>query len=157
MAQRAVGLDVGTSAVRAVELVLGREQVTLTRFGQVALPPGAVRGAEIIDAPAVAAAIRRLWREAGFRSRTVIVGVGNQRVVVRQADLPDMSAEDLRSALQFQAQDLIPIPLETHLAFPEDEGRRLRLRLKRRHCRASGIDVDGEGVLAEHQRAAARR
>ena len=54
MAQRAVGLDVGTSAVRAVELVLGREQVTLTRFGQVALPPGAVRGAEIVDAPAVA-------------------------------------------------------------------------------------------------------
>jgi type IV pilus assembly protein PilM len=112
MAQRAVGLDVGTSAVRAVELVLGREQVTLTRFGQVALPPGAVRGGEVIDAPAVAAAIRRLWREAGFRSRTVIVGVGNQRVVVRQADLPAMSDEDLRSALQFQAADLIPIPIE---------------------------------------------
>src|SRR2546426_326417 len=51
---------------------------------------------------------------------------------------------------------LIPIPLETHLAFPEDEGRR-RLRLKRRHRRASGRDVDGEGILAEHQRAAARR
>jgi type IV pilus assembly protein PilM len=112
MAQRAVGLDVGTSAVRAVELVLGREQVTLTRFGQVALPPGAVRGGEVIDAPAVAAAIRRLWREAGFRSRTVIAGVGNQRVVVRQADFPEMSAEDMRSALQFQAADLIPIPIE---------------------------------------------
>ncbi|MBV8980824.1 MAG: type IV pilus assembly protein PilM [Acidimicrobiia bacterium] len=112
MAQRAVGLDVGTSAVRAVELVLGREQVTLTRFGQVALPPGAVRGGEVVDVPAVTAAIRRLWREAGFRSRTVILGVGNQRVVVRQADLPAMSDEDMRSALQFQAQDLIPIPVE---------------------------------------------
>jgi type IV pilus assembly protein PilM len=112
MAQRAVGLDVGTSAVRAVELVLGREQVTMTRFGQVALPPGAVVNGEVIDAPAVAAAIRRLWREAGFRARTVIVGVGNQRVVARQADMPDMSDQDMRSALQFQAQDLIPIPIE---------------------------------------------
>ena len=112
MAQRAVGLDVGTSAVRAVELVLGREQVTLTRFGQVALPPGAVRGGEVLDSPAVATAIRRLWREAGFRARTVVAGVGNQRVVVRQADLPDMSAEDMRSALQFQAGDLIPIPID---------------------------------------------
>jgi type IV pilus assembly protein PilM len=112
MAQRAVGLDIGTSAVRAVELVLGREQVTLTRFGQVALAPGVVRGGEVLDAPAVAAAIRRLWREAGFRARTVIVGVGNQRVVIRQADLPEMSPEDMRSALQFQAQDLIPIPIE---------------------------------------------
>src|SRR5438270_2618107 len=112
MAQRAVGLDVGTSAVRAVELVLGREQVTLTRFGQVALAPGVVRNGEVVDPPAVAAAIRRLWREAGFRSRQVILGVGNQRVVARQADLPEMSEEDLRSALQFQAEELIPIPIE---------------------------------------------
>src|SRR2546421_12989724 len=103
MAQRAVGLDVGTSAVRAVELVLGREQVTLTRFGQVALPPGAVRAGEVVDAPAVASAIRRLWREAGFRARSVVVGGGNQRVVVRQAALPDMGTEDMRSALQFLA------------------------------------------------------
>src|SRR5947199_8426141 len=104
MAQRAVGLDVGTSAVRAVELVLGREQVTLTRFGQVALPPGAVRGGEVIDAPAVAAAIRRLWREAGFRSRPAVLGVGNQRVVVSQADFPEMTAADISPALQFQTQ-----------------------------------------------------
>src|SRR5204862_7539596 len=80
--------------------------------GQVALAPGAVRGGEVLDAPAVAAAIRRLWREAGFRAKTVIVGVGNQRAVIRQADLPEMSTEEMRSALQFQAQDLIPIPIE---------------------------------------------
>ncbi|MBV9043045.1 MAG: type IV pilus assembly protein PilM, partial [Acidimicrobiia bacterium] len=136
MAQRAVGLDVGSSAVRAVELVLGRDSVTLTRFGQVALPPGAVRGGEVLDVPAVTAAIRRLWREAGFRSRTVILGVGNQRVVVRQADLPAMSDEDMRSALTFQAQDLIPIPIEDAILdfqiienFPTSEGDMVRILL----------------------------
>src|SRR2546426_1614450 len=107
MAQRAVGLDVGTSAVRAVELVLGREQVTLTRFGQVALPPGAVRAGEVVDAPAVAAAIRRLWREAGFPSPTGILGGGNQRGGVRPADPPPMSAHDKRSAPQVHAPDPI--------------------------------------------------
>ena len=136
MAQRAVGLDVGSSAVRAVELVLGRDSVTLTRFGQVALAPGAVRGGEVLDVPAVTAAIRRLWREAGFRSRTVILGVGNQRVVVRQADLPAMSDEDMRSALTFQAQDLIPIPIEDAILdfqvienFPTSEGDMVRILL----------------------------
>jgi type IV pilus assembly protein PilM len=136
MAQRSVGLDVGTSAVRAVELVLGREQVTLTRFGQVALPPGVVRDGEVLDPPAVAAAIRRLWREAGFRTKQVIVGVGNQRVVARQADLPDMGAEDMRSALQFQAQDLIPIPIEDAILdfqvlerIPRPEGNMVRILL----------------------------
>src|SRR5947208_2897340 len=158
MAQRAVGLDVGTSAVRAVELVLGREQVTLTRFGQVALPPGAVRGAEIVDAPAVAAAIRRLWREAGFRSRTVIAGVGNQRVVVRQADLPAMSDQDMRSALQFQAQDLIPIPIEEAILdfqiveeFPTSEGDMLRILLvaaQRDMVRSLLASLEGGGLSA---------
>jgi type IV pilus assembly protein PilM len=158
MAQRAVGLDVGTSAVRAVELVLGREQVTLTRFGQVALPPGAVRGGEVIDAPAVAAAIRRLWREAGFRSRTVIVGAGNQRVVVRQADLPAMSNEDLRSALQFQAADLIPIPIEEAILdfqiveeFPTSEGEMLRILLvaaQRDMVRSLLAALEGGGLSA---------
>src|SRR5437764_10448320 len=158
MAQRAVGLDVGTSAVRAVELVLGREQVTLTRFGQVALPAGAVRGAEVIDAPAVAAAIRRLWREAGFRSRTVVLGVGNQRVVVRQADFPEMTAEDMRSALQFQAQDLIPIPIEDAILdfqaiehFPSSDGDMVRVLLvaaQRDMVRSLLAGVEGGGLSA---------
>src|SRR3954452_23592057 len=158
MAQRTVGLDVGTSAVRAVELVLGRDQVTLTRFGQVALPPGAVRGGEVVDAPAVAAAIRRLWREAGFRSRTVIVGVGNQRVVVRQADLPAMSDEDMQSALQFQAADLIPIPIEDAILdfqivdeFPTSEGDMVRILLvaaQRDMVRSLLAGLEGGGLSA---------
>jgi type IV pilus assembly protein PilM len=115
MATRAVGLDVGTHAVRAAELALGRDDATLVRFGQVTLPPGAVRDGEVADPPAVAGAIRRLWSEAGFRARRVIVGVGNQRVIVRQAELPALSEEDLRSALQFEAPELVPIPIEEAL------------------------------------------
>src|SRR5438132_275260 len=71
-----------------------------------------LRPGEVVDPAAVSTAIRRLWREAGFRTRQVITGVGNQRVVARQADLPEMGEEDLRSALVFQAGELIPIPVE---------------------------------------------
>ena len=113
MAARGIGLDIGTHAVRAAEMVLGRgDQATLNRFGQVALPLGAVRDGEVVDPPAVAAAIRRLWSEAGFKGRDVIVGVANQRVIVRQAELPAMAEQDLRSALRYQVQELIPIPVD---------------------------------------------
>jgi type IV pilus assembly protein PilM len=113
MAARGIGLDIGTHAVRAAEVVLGRgDQATLNRFGQVALPLGAVRDGEVVDPPAVAAAIRRLWSEAGFKGRDVIVGVANQRVIVRQAELPAMAEQDLRSALRYQVQELIPIPVD---------------------------------------------
>lgn len=113
MASRVIGLDIGTHAVRAAEMVFGRgDQATLNRFGQVALPLGAVRDGEVVDPPAVAAAIRRLWSEAGFKGREVVVGVANQRVIVRQADLPAMGEEDLRSALRYEVQELIPIPVD---------------------------------------------
>jgi type IV pilus assembly protein PilM len=109
---RTIGLDIGTFAVRAAEMNVGSGVPSLLRFGQVALPPGAVRDGEIIDTEAVGAAIRRLWREGGFRAKGVVLGVAGQRVIVRPADLPLMSEGDLASALQFEAQELIPIPVE---------------------------------------------
>jgi type IV pilus assembly protein PilM len=112
MPRSLIGLDVGTSAVRAAEVRLGRTKPVLVRFGQVALPVGAVEGGEVVDAAAVAAAIKRLWREAGFKGRVVTASVGGPRVVARFTDLPALSDDDLRSSLSFQVGDLIPIPLE---------------------------------------------
>ncbi len=109
---RTIGLDVGTNAVRAVEVNLGRSGPVVERVGQVALPYGAVVAGEVVDAAAVAAALRRLWKEVGFSSRRVVVGVANARVVARVAELPDMPDAEIRSSLQYQVQDLIPIPVE---------------------------------------------
>jgi type IV pilus assembly protein PilM len=107
-----VGLDIGTSGVRAAELSLGKSATTLERFGQVALPPGAVRGGEVVDVDAVSAALKQLWSQAKFSSKKVVVGVANQKVVVRQVDLPWMPVDELRASLAFQVQDYIPMPVE---------------------------------------------
>ncbi len=107
-----VGLDIGTSGVRAAELTLGRHGTTLERFGQVALPLGAVRDGEVVDPDAVATALRQLWEQAKFGSRKVVVGVANQKVVVRQVDLPWLPMAELRTSLPYQVQDYIPMPVE---------------------------------------------
>jgi len=112
VAGKVVGLDIGTSGVRAAELTLGKGGATLERFGQVALPAGAVRDGEVVDAEAVAAAIKQLWAQAKFSSNKVVVGVANQKVVVRQVDLPWLPANELKKALAFQVQDFIPMPVE---------------------------------------------
>lgn len=108
----AVGLDIGTSGVRAAQLALGGAPVTLERFGQVGLPPGAVRDGEVIDVDVVAAAIRQLWAQVRFSTKRVVLGVANQKVVVRLVDLPALPADELRSSLPFQVQDYIPMPVE---------------------------------------------
>ena len=107
-----VGLDIGTSGVRAAELSTGKGPATLERFGQVALPAGAVRDGEVVDTDAVASALQQLWSQAKFSTKKVIVGVANQKVVVRQVDLPWLPADELRKSLSFQVQDFIPMPVE---------------------------------------------
>jgi type IV pilus assembly protein PilM len=132
MAERVLGLDIGTSAVRVVEVAYerpggrGRQsgrlssrgtsslspRAVVTRVGEVPLPPGAVRDGEVADPTAVGAAIRELWRQTGLRPRDVRVGLTGARVVVRVVDMPAMPDHELDGAIRFSATDHIPIPLD---------------------------------------------
>ena len=113
MAVTTIGLDIGSSAVRAVQVTAGgRGPATLDRLGQVLLPPGTVRDGEILESAAVVDALRTLWNRYGFKQRRVNLGIANQQVVVRQMDLPYLPDDELRQSLEFQAQDAIPIPID---------------------------------------------
>jgi type IV pilus assembly protein PilM len=107
-----IGLDIGTSAVRAAQVNMARGSPSLLSFGQVPLPTGAVVDGEIRDAGAVAEAISQLWKRAKIRNKRAVIGVANQRVVVRQMDLPYLEEKEFRSALRFQVADHIPMPVE---------------------------------------------
>lgn len=108
-----VGLDLGTSAVRAAQVTTGRRRTsTLDKIGQVPLPPGAIRDGEVTDVECVVQALRLLWQTFKFKPRKVALGLANQQVVVRQVDLPYLPEPELRQSLSFQAQEYIPIPLE---------------------------------------------
>jgi len=108
-----IGLDIGTTAIRAAELSFGsggpgKSNASLTAYAQVPLPLGAVQDGEVVDVGAVATAIKTLWSEAKFTSKDVNMGVANQRVIVREADLPWQPVEQLKKTLPYQAEQLLP-------------------------------------------------
>jgi type IV pilus assembly protein PilM len=107
-----VGLDIGSSAVYAVQVRNGRSGPELDRIGQIDLPPGAVHQGQIVDPDAVVAALKQLWQTHRIGSRKVALGLANQRVVVRRLDLPLMTEAELRASLPLQVDGLIPIPVE---------------------------------------------
>jgi len=111
VARRLIGLDVGTNAVTLAEVAPGAPP-RLDRFGQVALPRDAMRDGEVQDDAAVTEAIARLREEVDLKKASVRVGLASPRLIVRQVEMPVMSRAELASALQFQAADLIPIPLD---------------------------------------------
>lgn len=116
-----IGLDIGTTHVRAAEIQFGsggpagKQQPTLVRYGQTALPLGAVRDGEVEDSAAVATALKLLWAEVKYSSRDVVIGVGNQRVVVRDLDVPWMPLPQIRTSLPFQVQELLPMSTDEAL------------------------------------------
>jgi type IV pilus assembly protein PilM len=111
MADKVIGLDVGTNAVRAVAVTLG-DRPRLQLMGQVGLPAGAVKDGEVVDPAAVAGSLRQLWKEVGFKSRSVRVAIASARVILRVIDMPHLSEGDTRAALRFQLGDYIPLPPE---------------------------------------------
>ena len=106
-----IGLDVGTSAVRAVEIDLG-DQPEIRRMGQVGLPVGAVVDGEVADVAAVSIALQRLWSEVGFKSKVVRVGMSSARVIVRTIEMPRLSHDELMSTIRLQLDDFVPLPAD---------------------------------------------
>ncbi len=113
MPKTRIGLDIGSTAVRAAELTEGSPP-SVVRAAQVPLPVGAVENGEVKDVEAVAEVLRALWspQHGGFKSRKAWLGVGNQRVVVREIALPSMPEKELRQSLGFQVQEFIPMPVD---------------------------------------------
>ena len=112
MANQAIGVDIGSRTITVAELKGGRGKTTITNFGGLELPGDAVREGEVLDVPGTAAAIKELMTSAGIKSKKVWLGIANQRVVVRQVDLPWVEEKELRTSLRYQVQDFIPIPVE---------------------------------------------
>ena len=110
--QPPIGLDIGTDFVRAAQVRSAGGGLVLSAYGRAAMPFGAVVEGEIVDPQAAGSAISELWRQTGLRSKDVAIGLANQKVVVRLIDLPFMEKSELQGAIQYQAQDYIPIPVE---------------------------------------------
>jgi type IV pilus assembly protein PilM len=109
-ARSRIGLDIGATAVRAAEI--RQNPPTLARVAQVRLAPGRVENGEVRDPQAVAAALQELWQVGRFRGRQVHLGIGSQRVVVREVTLPWLAEKELRASLPFQIQEHVPIPVD---------------------------------------------
>jgi type IV pilus assembly protein PilM len=135
VAKGRIGLDIGSTAVRAVELT-GGDPPNVVKAAQVPLPAGAVENGEVKEPDVVADALRELWERGGFKAKRVYMGVGNQRVVVREIALPYLPEKELRASLGFQVQEFIPMAVDEAVLdydpigeFEQDDRKMLRMLL----------------------------
>jgi len=112
MAASVVGLDIGHGVLRAAEVSGGgKSQPKLLRYHEVTFPVDATREGEVIEADVIARALKQLWAVGKFKSKDVVLGVGNQRVLTRDLAVAKVPLDRIRETLPFQVQDLLPIPV----------------------------------------------
>lgn len=107
-----IGLDIDRGSLKAVQVSGGSGGYTLQHVGYHRLPPGVVVDGEVADHDLLAAEIKEFWNSHSFKGKSVVLGISNQKVVVRMVDFPRLPLDDLDTAIGFEAQDHIPMPLD---------------------------------------------
>jgi type IV pilus assembly protein PilM len=115
-----VGLDIGTSSVKLIELQ-GGGTIRVNRFAVVPLPEGALNSGVINNQAGVAASIREAFHQSKISQHQVIVAIAGQAVIVRHIKMTGiamLNGQELANAIRWEAERYIPFPIdEVNFAF----------------------------------------
>ena len=107
-----VGLDIGSSAVKAVELKPSGKGFKVTAFAIEPVPPDSIVDGAIIDGAAVADAIRRLFENKAFKTKDVAASLSGNAVIVKKISLPVMTEAELAESIHWEAEQYIPFDIQ---------------------------------------------
>jgi len=107
-----IGVDIGSQAIKVVELSESRQGLVLRKAGSRPTPPEATKAGVIANTAAVAETINALLQALEIDTASVIAGVAGPTVVVRQVQLPNMSERQLRKSIQWEARNYVSFPVE---------------------------------------------
>jgi len=111
-AKSLVGLDIGSSAVKAVELKPAGKAFKVAAFGSEPVPPDSIVDGAIIDGGAVADAIRRLFSSGAIKTKDVAASLSGNAVIVKKITLPQMSETELAESIYWEAEQYIPFDIQ---------------------------------------------
>ncbi len=104
------GLDIGTTAIRLVQLS-GRYPKTLVKYAYTPIDPKLSLSDAAADQQKVANLVLDLCSQAKMTTRNVVVGIPSQRLFTTIVDVDKMTPKELQKTIMFQADSLIPTPI----------------------------------------------
>ncbi|MBS1819392.1 MAG: type IV pilus assembly protein PilM [Acidobacteria bacterium] len=111
-ARTVVGLDIGSSAVKAVELRNAGKGYRVSAIASEPVPADSIVDGAIIDGGAVSEAIRRLFAQTTFKSKEVAASLSGHAVIVKKINLPVMTEQELADSIAWEAEQYIPFDIQ---------------------------------------------
>ena len=106
-----VGLDIGSSSVKAVELVKKGSSLQLLSMGFENLQTDTIVDGQIMELNNVSNVIANIFNEHQIRTPRVAAGVSGHSVIVKNIVLPQMSQEELQESFSWHAEEHIPFDI----------------------------------------------
>jgi type IV pilus assembly protein PilM len=108
-----VGLDIGSSYIKAVQLKETRSGYELELFDLLPISPELIVEGSIIDAIRVTESLRELVRKAKIKAKDAVIAIsGHSSVIIKRISLPEMSEEELSESIKFEAEQYVPFDIE---------------------------------------------
>jgi len=107
-----IGLDIGSSSIKAVELDWGKKTPRLKHFGMIPLPPEAIVDGAFMDSASIVESIRSLIEGLRIKTKNVAVSVSGHSVYIKTINVPTMSETQLEESIRWEAEQQIPFDIE---------------------------------------------
>src|SRR3989344_8583720 len=107
-----LGLDIGSQKIKIVELSPEKDTHRLISVGSIPTPPKSLTSNLPVDIDSVGIAIKKLLRETNAKSRSVSISFPESLVFTRVIEVPALSTRELSSAIKWEAEQYIPLPLD---------------------------------------------
>src|SRR5471030_1941325 len=107
-----LGLDIGSSSVKLVQLKESKRGYVLEAFGVAPLPPEAIVDGALMNSTAIVEAIRGLVSQYKLKNREVAIGVSGHSVIIKKISMPRMTREELEESIQWEAEQYIPFDVK---------------------------------------------
>jgi type IV pilus assembly protein PilM len=106
-----IGLDIGSSSIKLVELSEGKNEYKLQSLGIAPLPPEAIVDGALMDSVTIVDAIRDLVASSKTKTKDVVTSVSGHSVIVKKVTLPFMTASELEESIHWEAERYIPFDI----------------------------------------------
>ncbi len=108
-----VGLDIGTSSVKAVQLKLSGSQWQVVSMGMAEIPKDSLENKnQDAQRSVLIETIKRVLKESGVKTKKVVTSLSGDSVIIRYVKLPFMTADELRGAISREAEQYIPLNID---------------------------------------------
>jgi type IV pilus assembly protein PilM len=107
-----VGLDIGSSLIKVVEVDHSKDEPILTRYGIIKLPPEAIVEGEMMDQSLVIEGIQECMTKAGITQKDVVTAVSGRAVIVKKVVMDKMNPDDAKEAIFWEAEQHVPFDID---------------------------------------------